>query len=431
MRRVLEWSVRVFIKWLQSLYEMLCIMPVLLLLGVLIVPEQYRLLCLCYLAGGYLGGLLLGLPLKKSRMWLRLLTVLAGAIVPACYLFPAENWAPIVTAVGIIAVYRGSILTHRSWEDHYPLPVSWIGLVLYLLFSYLFTRGWMLTPYLPLYTLAGVVFIITTVFALNHRAMKKAVPSKGENISLPRRMIRQNRWLIALLAVVVLLIGLFREIKDAVAAAAVAVADWFLGVLETLYGGMRQVPLEDGGGMQMPPEAGTTNPFWEMVLTILLYIVGGAIGLLIIAGVFVVLWRSLKRLFRALRELLGRRNEPASQGYIDMRESLWDIGRMARRTLSRTRRWIRTALTPRERWRDMADNRQRARFLYRRYIRRAVSAGFNPDPAATAAETLAAARAHAGSLPDSFAGLYGDARYGETQPADSDIAALKDALDRI
>lgn len=427
MRRALEWCVRICLKWLQSLYEMLCIMPVLLLLGALIVPERYQWLCLGYLAGGYLWGLLLGLPLKKSRMWLRLLIVLAGAIVPACFLFPAENWAPIVTAVGITSVYRGSVLTYRDWEEHYPLPVSWIGLVLYLLFSYLFTRGEILKPYLPFFTLTGLVFIVTTVFALNHRAMRKSVPSREETIPLPRRMIKQNRWLIALLAVFVLVIGLFRTIKDTVAAAAAAVFAWFMGVLESLYGNMQQVPLEDGG-MPMLPPAGETNSLWQTVLTVLLYIVGGAICLSIIAGVFVVLWNGLKRLYRALLDLLGRRSEPMSQGYIDQRESLWDM-EMARRTLSRTRRWIRTAFTPRDRWRDMRDNRQRARFLYRSYIRRAMAEGFKPDPAATAADTLTAAKTFTGSHPEALADLYADARYGDIEPADAAIAAVKDALD--
>jgi|GEM_PF-5437915 len=429
MRRALEWVLRIGGKWLQSLYEMLCVMPVLLLLGALIVPGRYQWLCLGYLAGAYLWGLLLGLPLKKSRMWLRLLVVLAGAIVPAWYLFPAGNWAPIVTFIGIIFVYRGSTLTYRAWEEHYPLPVSWIGLIVYLLFSYLFTQGKMLLPYLPFFTLAGVVFILSTVFALNQRAMEKAVPSKGETLSLPRRMIKQNRSLIALLAIIVLLVGLFREIKDAVASAAVTVAEWLLGVLEKLYGGMRQVPLEDGGGPMLPP-AGETNPFWEMVLTILLYIVAGAVGLFIIVCLSIVLWKGLKRLYRVVLDLLGRRSEPMDQGYIDKRESLWDMGRMARRTLSRTRRWIRAAFMPRERWRDMADNRQRARFLYRRYIRRAMAAGFKPDPAATAADTIAAAHAYAGSLPESLANIYADVRYGDREPADADIAILKDALDR-
>ena len=430
MRRVLEWSLRIFIKWLQCLYEMLCILPVLLLLGVLIVPERYRLLSFCYLAGGYLLGLLLGLPLKKSRMWLRLLLTLAGAVAPACYLFPPENWAPIATAIGIVTVYRGSALTHKSWEEHYPLPVSWIGLVLYLIFSYLFTRGNMLVPYLPLYTLAGSVFIIATVFALNHRAMEKAMPAQGGVIPLPVRMIKQNRWLIALMTVVVLVIGLFREIEEAVVTAAAAVVDWFLGVLEAVYGSMRQVTLEQGT-MPLLPEEGTANPFWEKVLTILLYIVAGAIGLFMIGVLSVMVWKGLRRLFRALRELLGRRGESVEQGYIDKRESLWDMGRMARRTLARTRKWLRSRFTPRERWADMSDNRQRVRFLYRRYIRRAMAAGFHPDPAATAAEALAAAQGYAGdgSLPDALAGLYTAARYGDVQPTDADIATVRDILD--
>ena len=430
MRRVLEWGLRIFIKWLQCLYEMLCIMPLLLLLGALIVPEPYRWISLAYLAGGYLGGLLLGLALKHSRLWLRLLVALAGAIVPAVYLFPAENWAPIAAAIGVITVYRGAGLTYRSWEVHYPLPVSWIGMGLYLVFSYIFTQGRMLTGYLPLYTLAGTVFIVATVFALNQRAMGKSVPAKGGGIPLPRRMIRQNRWLMALLAVIVLLIGLFREIKDAVAEAATAVVRWLAGVMDTLYGGMSQVPLEDGG-LPMLPDTGAVHPFWDMVLTILVYIVAGAVSLFVIVCLAVVLWRGLRRLARALWDLLGRRSQSADQGYIDQRESLWDVGRMARRTLSRTRRWLRTALTPRERWGDMADNRQRARFLYRRYIRRAMAAGFRPDPAATAPETLVAARAYAGSLPAPLADLYGDARYGQAQPSDADIAAVKEALDQI
>lgn len=431
MRRVLEWCLRIFIKWLQCLYEILCIMPILLLLGALIVPEPYRWLCLVYLAGGYLWGLLLGLPLKKSRLWLRLLVVLVGAVIPAFYLFPSENWVPIAAAIGVIAVYRGAGLTHRSWEEHYPLPVSWIGLIVYLLFSYFFTRASLLVAYLPLYTLAGAVFSIATIFALNHRAMKKAAPSKGENIPLPRRMIRQNRWLIALLAVVVILIGLFREIKDAVAKAAVAVVQWFSGLMETLDVGTSQAPLEEGGGLPMLPDSGTVNPFWDTVLTILLYIVAGAVGLFAIACLSVILWRGLKRLFRALWDLLSRRGQSVSQGYIDQRESLWDMGRMTRHTLSRTRRWIHTVFTPPERWRDMTDNRQRARFLYRRYIRRAMAAGFQPNPAATAAETLAATKDFAGSLPGPLAELYADARYGRAQPADTAIAAVKEALDQI
>lgn len=430
MKKALERCVRLFLKWLQCLYETLCAGPVLLLLGVLLVPGPFLWICAAYLAGACLLGLLLGLPLKRSRMWLRLLLTLAVAIVPACYLFPPENWAPVAGVFGFVAVFRGSTLTHTTWEEHYPLPVSWIGLGLYLVLSYLFTQGGLLIPYLPVFTVMGAVFIVSTVFALNHRAMAQAAPSQGGSVSLPRRMMKQNRWLIALLIFVVLGAGLFREIKDAVAAGALAVAQWIGGILEALYGGMQQVPLEEGGGMLMPPQTGTANPFWEMVLTILLYIVAGAVGLFLVAGLAVIVYRGLRRVFRALLNLLGSRSHPMSQGYIDQRESLWDMGRIARHTLSRTRRWLRKRFAPRERWADMTDNRKRARFLYRRYIRRAMAAGYTPDPAATAAETLAAARPYAGNQPGPPAGLYEMARYGDAQPSDGDIAAAKAILDR-
>ena len=78
----------------------------------------------------------------------------------------------------------------------------------------------------------------------------------------------------------------------------------------------------------------------------------------------------------------------------------------------------------------MADNRQRVRFLYRRCIRSAMAAGFVPDPAATAAQTIAAAQAFCGdgALPEDLADLYGMARYGPVPPSDEDTARLRDQL---
>jgi hypothetical protein len=429
MGRVLKGCLRLAVKWLQCLYELLFAGPVLLLLAVALTPEQSLWAWPAYLAGGYLCGLLLGFFLKNSRLWLRLALALATAIAPACHLFPPENGVPLLTLFGVIAVYRGSALTYASWESHYPLPLSWLGLGLYLVFSYLFTRGTLLIPYLPLYSAMGAVFLAATVFALNHRAMRQAAPSAEGRILLPRRMMKQNRLLVALILAVVLGIGLFRTIKEVVAAAAVSAARWFLECMTALYDGVGGAQ-PYGRNAPMLPGAGEPNPFWQAVATILMYVIAGAATLFLAAGFFAAVWAGLKAMFRAVARLLARSREPMDAAYIDKRESLWDMGRMARRAAARARRWVRSRFSPRERWADMADNRQRVRFLYRRCIRSAMASGFVPDPAATAAQTIAAAQAFCGdcALPKGLADLYGMARYGPVPPSDEDTARLRDQL---
>jgi hypothetical protein len=431
MRRALEWLRRLFVKWFQCLYELLCVGPLILIAGVLLVPRPYIILWFGYLAGAGLAGLLLGQFLKKSRTWLRLLLSLAAAGIPAYFLFGTATWAIITTFMGIILVYRASLLAHTSWEAHFPLHLSWFSLGIYLITSFVFDRAEALKPYHLAVSLAGLVLLAAMVFALNHRAMKKAAHAAGERVSLPRRMLSQNRWIAGIVIGIVFLIGLFRQLKEIVGTAAGTVVQWIVQFFDRLFEGLRTVPLARGGLSLFPRAEGESNPFLQALMNVLLYILAGAVALLVVGGAIYLIWRAVRVLYRAFSLLLGRRSEGMREGYIDKRESLWDMKRMAQNTLMRTREWFQERFTRPDRWADMVDNQERMRFLYRRYVRRAMEKGFVPSHAATAAETVRDSQRHTGDT--EAAGLliegYQRARYGEYMPTDTQIAAIKDILD--
>lgn len=431
MRRAFEWLRRLFVKWLQCLYELLCVGPLILIAGVLLVPRPFIILWLGYLAGTGIAGLLLGQFLRKSRTWLRLLLSLAAAGIPAYFLFDTATWAFVTTFMGIILVYRASLLAHTSWEEHFPLHLSWFSLGIYLITSFVFARAEALKPYHLAVSLAGLALLAAMVFALNHRAMKKAAHATGERVSLPRRMLSQNRWIAGIMIGIVFLIGLFRQLKEIVGTAAGTVVRLIVQFFDRLFEGLQTVPLARGGLSLFPRAAGESNSFLQVLMDVLLYILAGAVALLMAGGFIYIIWRAIRALYRAFALLLGRHSEGMGEGFIDKRESLWDVKRMAQNTLKRTREWFQERFARPDRWADMADNRERMRFLYRRYVRRAMEKGFVPSHAATAAETVYDSQRHTGDT--AAAGLllegYQRARYGEYMPTDAQIAAIKDILD--
>lgn len=431
MRRALEWLWRIFVKWLQGLYELLCVGPLVVIAGVLILHVPDLPLWIGYLAGASLMGLLVGQFLRKSRGWLRMLVSLITAAMSVYYLFGTDAWAFVTTFMGTVLVYRASVLAHTAWEERFPLHLSWFSLGLYLVTSFVFSHAQALKPYHFAVSLAGLVLLAATVFALNHRAMKKAAHATGERVSLPRRMLSQNRWIAFVLIGIVFLIGLFKQLKEIVATAASAVVMWIVDLFDRLLEGLASTPLEQGPPPILPQAAEEASPFVQLLVNILFYVVVGAVIILVAGGALVIIYLGLRNLFRAFLRLMGKRSEGIAEGYIDKRESLWDMKRMAQNTLKRTRDWFQEHFNRPDRWADMADNRERMRFLYRRYVRRAMDNGFMPSHAATAAETVHAARRYAGDTEGAEPLIegYQAVRYGEHMPTDTEIAAVKDMVD--
>lgn len=431
MRPALECARRTAVKWLQSLYELLCLGVVLTIAGALMVPRERLLGWALYLCGAPLAGLLAGLPLSRSRVWLKLLAAIGLAGIAAYLLFGINSWMPVTAMAGIFLVYRGIRLSHASWEDHFPLPLSWFGLGLYLLTAFLFSHWEPLLPFRNAVSLLGLVLIVCMLFVMNHRAMRAAAHAAEAPVVLPRRMLKQNRWMTGILAAVVLLIGLFEQLRTLVGAVARAIVReivmWFSRIPLTMHrisGGESLPP-------PLPPVSAGGNPFWVKVLDILFFIVAGIIILALAGTVAVVIWTGVRTLCRLIADVLGKRSEAMAEGYIDRRESLWDMRRITGNALNRTRRWFRVHFPAPERWQDMADNRQRMRYLYRRYVRRAMEKGFVPAAAATAAETVLQARPYVedARIAERLLASYQAARYGEAMPSDADVAAVKDALD--
>lgn len=384
----------VVLIWGQSLIELGMAFPLLLLLHVYLLPATPLWLWFGSLSLCYVFGFLVCHWEKMTKRW----HVIAAAVVLTALLSIVTNgWGlsgGISGAVSLLPFYRGVRAFGRRWDVHFPIRFYWIGLGVYFAASAAFHLMDAFQPYIPLITWLGLAALVVTLFMTNTVHLKAATLSRSRNPRPPSSVRWLNRLFITGLLAAIALVALYDQLR----VAAGQLKGWLVGIISALIAFMSreeetriEQPLQ-----QQPPDM----PFvgekgepsrWLVLLEQIVYY-----GLLMIMGIgFLILtyfllkqlYRLSKVLYRWLLNTVGRSEVAEEHGYEDEEANLFDWKELRGEYSNRVKDWWTTLIEREPKWKDLEDNRERIRYLYRHTIFRLVDGGYEFKPHLTPEET--------------------------------------------
>jgi len=428
-------------RWIAGWYELLMLLPVWLPLwhyglGGLQVGGWLPLLPLFTFAGG-------AIALFARVLWI----AGAAALLLSGGLFAALGFRPdgaLGFAFGLAGMLMGATADRRSRS----IPWYWAGVGLYAAGSIAFPYDARLAAHGRLLAAAGTVCLAVALLATNRAHLRYVAMADGDAPAVPSMLRRHNRIFVAALlaAALVLAAGLGswigRVLHDAVAGA--------FRLLAALLDRAPAPPPEPSAPaapppMPLPPQGEPSR--FSRIMDIALYALGWTI---LAAGAAWLAYRLylsgglLRRwIGRLIALLAGSGRSPASDGYTDEEEVVFRWEEVRQRW--RDSRIGRLRFGRREPgWNELADNRERVRYLYRRWLRGHTARGYEAKRHLTPLETErdvarweAAASGRGGrsqaalgggapeeASPSPLIRLYYKARYGEKPVSDEELARL-------
>jgi hypothetical protein len=242
---------------------------------------------------------------------------------------------------------------------------------------------------------AGLVNLAAALYHWNHRHLKAISLAGHDSSRIPAELTRHNRMYLAVILLCVL-------------ALAAGMGGWITQILANVFGligkllrmAFRSItsdeplqpepkpmptPIQIPGNPSEPSFFAKILDFLAVLFTYILIAVVVCWALWTIYRNRRVIWRTIKRFLNILLRSRGQ-EPPVGAGFIDEETSLFSL----EETMGRLRkvpvgRWLFGKKEPR--FEDMPDNREKVRFLYRRWLRMQVDRGYRMNGALTPSET--------------------------------------------
>jgi hypothetical protein len=449
--------VRLRSLWLSASVELLLLLPVWLGLYGWLHPSG-AVAALSAVAGAALSLAGAAASLRWTRRWQQLgLALLAGAAfawAATTFLAGAPTWAIAAAgaAMGFFVFLQGTTVAERMDVPQW----LWYGLALYFIAAVAYPRLDALRDTVAALTIGGAASLAIALFSSNGTFLRGATLSTSRTRAVPASLRRHNRATMAVVLLVV--VGLTAAFGNAFGRLLFGFIRWLFGLLPQ-GAPAEEPPAPEPAPPSRPeglPEPAGEPGWFAQLLDILAYAVGiGAIGLvLFLLGRW--LYRNgggvLREWLRRLAAFLSRSGRGAADAsYVDEETTVfsWEtVGKRVRES------WLGrlVARSRSERWEDQRTNAERVRFLYRRWLRAAVDAGYEPRRHLTPRETEADVLAWAASRPASGRGAkpaigaggdvaggagsagtlveqYDRVRYGDASPSDEDVERARRVLE--
>ncbi|RXZ81824.1 DUF4129 domain-containing protein [Paenibacillaceae bacterium] len=421
----------------KGLVEVLLFFPLLLLLIVYLPPDPETgwiwLMTLPLLYGiGYAGSAWL----RLQRFYLLLLLAITVGTGYACLLFGQLHVQAVFALFSGLAVYRGGKLTVASWRHRFPPAAYLAGTGFYFLGSAIFRSFEAFTDYLPLLTGLGLAALAITLYRFNSGNLSQETFSGDGKPAVAASVLRQNRIHIFLLLVFIIVLSLSRQIKELLQRIWEQIKQW----INSLGSDATDLPPEEAPPQPEAPmfpevEQGEPSLFWQWVERIAIVAAYAAVAVVLLFLLY-KLGQKLPLLIRKVIHLLNRlfnRQGLAgdSAGYEDEVETLFELDSLAQKFKDRWRRMGRGYKE--QRWEDLADNEQKIRFLYRKWLRQQMKQGYKPKSALTPREMMkdiALWHAKQTADPTELAEIYERVRYGKHTVQDDEVAGMLRLVDK-
>jgi hypothetical protein len=332
--------------------------------------------------------------------------------------------------IGICVTERGSAMIRKGWPQSFHSAHMGVGILTYaasIPLSYWFLHE--LSEWRLWIAFCGIACVVAFMNIVNNRhLMGESVDgSKSKTLSDAQR---RNRMLLAGLTVVMVVFAAFRQIQRWLEEHMLAAIKRLLGML----GG--EEAAEPPPAEPAPPPQSMLPPMEQnepsKMLVLLEQIVKIVVTIAIVAGALLLLYWLGRRLAVWLRrwmdKLLQRQTSLKAEdgAYTDEVEKLmslnkWRDGIKNKLKSRRSREYDREPG-----WEELQSGQDRMRWLYRKWVRGGMSAGYTPQPNLTPRETaqsMSAWSGRDGAKPEAerFAAGYEAVRYGDAAPNESEL----------
>jgi hypothetical protein len=425
--------------------ELFFYLPLLLLIAVSLLPEWNVWVWLLTLPLCYTGAAAIIGKMPRSRLIVRFGCSLAIGLLHALAMsawFGGALAIPLLVGAvtGTLVAYRGMAMSLQGWLLSFSNTKLLIGLMLYLLIQPLILL-WLdnLALFKGMLVLCGILSIILFAFIANERHLHSET-ADSVSAAAAQAFKRQNRFLMGILVVLLVLLGMFRSIQR-------AIEQWLHALIAQImswFDRPEQPPAEEAPPPSQPPmdwnmgEPVKEPAAWMVLLEQLLKI---AVSIVLIAGAAVLLFYAGRKLYQLAKKfadkLLQRRadSQVSDEEYVDEVESLMNWSKWKKQMRTRLRRLGPGSGEAELRWEQLTSNADKIRFLYTKQLEVWSRKGNAEEPHLTPRELISA---RTGQLADDnmkreyddFAAAYEAARYGDKQPLDSQVTTSKNLIER-
>lgn len=405
--------------------------------------KTYLYLWLLTLPLVYAAGALLNSRLKNNR---RLYRILIGTVLGAVHTFillalvtafQAELPGALVAVPALLAAFmatRGMSAWTKGWNQSFPNMVMVVSILVYVVLTIVAHLQEKLLPYFTFLTICGIIALVLMLYVVNERLLTSETQSGGAIQSSTTKVFkRQNRFLLTIVAVLLLIAGLFRQLQSSIEAFFHAVVNKIMSWMNRPGEPAPETPSEPEPPLQngLPPVEANEPPAWLVWLEQAAKFIGIA---LLVLGIAILLFIIGRKLYKLLGKVMARIWERAesgkesADGYTDEVESLVDRAKWSAR-LGRSNKKQKEA-----RWEELSTTGEKIRFLYRKHVLAAIGRGYGYKPYYTARETASdiAAwqnRTQATTDADTLTRLYDEVRYGGQEPNEELVQSLRKRLD--
>lgn len=439
-------------KWLQALVEIILLLP-LLIIAYVNLPFAADLfawvgtLVVLYM----LGTIFARLPRVRNRGLMLLASVAVSGIVTA--LLWGLALPEIVTwLLGCIAFYRGQLLATRRWHEVLPISIYWVSVLVYFISSILFSRLLSFESYMPLIAGFGFATLVITLWMTNIYGLQDNSYSDDQESGLNKSILRHNRIAVISLVSLALIVAFFKVIQGFILWGFRTIGKGIAFLLSLLDNEEEPILQEE----QPPPNMDIFEPqpesepaWWLTILDYIGYTIAIVVGVLLIyyggRTLFRLLASGIRKLIQFLKERGLFTDHEQEIGFVDEKQQLFSLKEFGRLYRDRVQQWLADRLKQEPKWKDLQSNRERARYLYRRWLLHRIAAGFQFKPSMTpkeigkrvgqsshSRETVGKTARHATSdmlaheqMADDLISLYEKARYSHTDISDEEIARVK------
>lgn len=431
---------QICLKWGQGILEILCFFPILFTLIVLLVPGDVWGFLLS-LASFYLLGLIFGIFLARRSRFSKIACALLVALSLSILAFQNPLTRVFVFLLGSIIFIRSLKLYGEKWANIFPGELLWIGLLQYLLGGLIYNFTPTLMGYTKLFAWLGFTYMVFMLFILNSTELKRAsLSNKSGSLPVPNTVIKSNRLLILISIIIPLFINYFDWLREAFGQA----LRGFIGFLGYIISSIIKLFDFSKGSVGDPGGPGIWNalPDLEAGEPSLLAIIAEKV--LIVFVVFILLfllWLGLRHMpvflksvyEKLVKYLKGRTLFEENEGFIDEKERLAGLIDIGKEYRNRFQDWLNIALGRGPKWKDLKDNRQKIRFLYRGLVLKAVARGYTYKEYLTPKETakdIGSWEKEISAHREMLSSAYDLVRYGEDMPEDRIVHNLTRAFSK-
>ncbi|MBS4195568.1 DUF4129 domain-containing protein [Lederbergia citri] len=423
---------RLIVTLIQGLFEYLLFFPLVLIIGILVMP-QLLWIWVPILFGLFIVGVLFRTFFPKQQWWVYAICSFVFGLIPSILFDQSILTLILLCIIHPVCIYRGMMYVGRRWETLLPTSFMWYGgfgiyFVCYLLFRYVEIFKF----YLPIISLCGAAVVVIILFISNSEQLRASTLSKEKKPFISRAIKNQNRVYLALTTAVILLLTNGKIIQEAI----IQVIKGLIQMILWLFGsdqGKRVAEDTSPPQMALDLEKGEPNAFLKFLEMIFMYvfyaaIIALAVGmlLLLIKRVRMAVKKALKRFITFLKNIIFRSADlEDSTQYIDEKESVFDWKEWKEAQQEKAKGLFQQIFKREPRW-DSLTNEQKVRYVYKQMLKQNkkemdIKASKTPRETIEILKTLVAEKSTLEELRDA----YEQVRYGEQDVEVSRINGLR------